>query len=122
MAQLLQDWHIDSDYALGNVIKNLFPNIKGHSVFLYKEGSQITSAEEAVLAQFPDKTSRREITDYILSSGYSHQSAYQIITTVLQNKIYVATDTEELYRRDCFNIDDEVLDNSAALPRKCFWE
>lgn len=110
MSKILRNNNIHTHYVLGNVVKTLFPDIKGHIVFLYKEGSEIKTGEDAVLHRYPEKTSRREILDFITDLGYSEAMASQILSGLLQQRVYVEIDTEELIKNDSLKLGEEVTD------------
>ncbi|MDN4606616.1 sigma factor-like helix-turn-helix DNA-binding protein [Sporosarcina highlanderae] len=120
MSIFLNKHEINSDYVLGNLLKKLFPEIKGHTVFLYREDSKITSAEEALLSRFTEVTSRQEISDFLGELGYSLASIGQLTSLVLQKRLYVPIDTEDLLRRDKLLLESSVLEAVQAFLEKEF--
>lgn len=111
MSVFLQDHEIQTDYVLGSVIKKLIPSIKGHTVFLYDERSEVTSFDEAIKIQFPEQTTRKEISDYILSYGYSTAAAYQMLHALIKKRDYVWIDTDKLFNRSSLGIDQETKES-----------
>lgn len=108
MSAFLQAHEIQTDYVLGSLIKKLIPNIKGHTVFLNEEQSEITSFEEAITKRFPKQTTRKEIVEYILEYGYSTAAASQMLYSLFRKNNYVSIDTDQLYNRSNLEISDEA--------------
>lgn len=108
MNLILKKYNIHSHSDLIQIIKKLNSSIKGHSNFVYQENSLIDSLEKFLIIEFPTLTSRKEINDFILSKGYSEQTAQGTLRGLIINRNFIDIDRSHIANRKAIYFDTTI--------------
>lgn len=112
LATLISDKGIDSKVKLASIIKVLKPNLKGHTNFMYEEGSSITTFEEVALQRFDRETTRKELQEFAREHGYEVAMGANLVVRVLdQEKSFIEIDYDQLYPTHLLNLPDDVIED-----------
>lgn len=106
---LLREKGIDDPSKLTAIIKLLYPAVKGHTNFLYIEGSEFDSFEKVIEHHFDGETSRQEIKDFTMEFGYKHMMASVFLRRLFEEGTYVEIDLDVLYPGKKLEIGEEEL-------------
>ena len=115
LAPLISKKGIDDSWKLSSVLKILMPELKGHSNFLYVEGSEVTSFEEVMIKQFDRETTRKELLTFAIENGYKEMMANNLLKKLLDQRIFVEIDLGKLYPNSKLNVSEETLKELVGL-------
>lgn len=109
LSVLLRDKGIDDPSKLTAIIKLLYPAVKGHTNFLYIEGSEFDSFEKVIENHFDRETSRQEIKDFTMEFGYKHMMASVFLKRLFEEGTFVEIDLDVLYPGKKLEIGEDEL-------------
>lgn len=109
--ELLVLFKISNHTILLNLIKNLLPNIRGHSNFMYIDSSPIDTLGKFLIKKFPMYTSRKEIINFLVEKGYSFQTADSTIRELLESRSFIESERNTLINRKAIKFDNEMQES-----------
>lgn len=109
LLDILHKYEIDSTSALSRILINLVEELNDTSNFLYLRNSPVKSIEILMSIEFPQKTSRKNITSFLEEKGYSNAKIQSIIRNLLSNKIFWEYDSEILLNREYLKINEKIF-------------
>jgi hypothetical protein len=108
-SSLLRKKGIDEAAKLSSLLKSFVPNVKGHSNFMYPEGSQFDSFEKVIMAQFDGETSREDLRQFAFEHGYKEMMATNFLKRLIEQGEYVEIDYDLLFPAKKLKIDESAL-------------
>lgn len=109
LSALLRNKRIDDSSKLTAIIKLLYPNVKGHTNFLYVEGSEFDSFEKVIESHFEGETTRQNIRDFAMEYGYKHMMASVFLKRLLEQGVFVEIDLDVLFPGKKLEVEEEAL-------------
>lgn len=103
---ILTKYKVTNFIVLSNLIKILIPTLKGHSNFLFNYNNSIDTLEKLLIHTFPQKTSRKELQNFILEKGYSAQTADGALRELLDTRTYIEIDSHSIVNRDAIEFNE----------------
>jgi Sigma-70, region 4 len=109
MSKVLKDLGIDEPNKIAAIVKYLLPKVKGHTNYLYIEGSGFETFDKVIKSKFTQETSRNEIKDFVKEYGYKEMMAAAVLKNLLEDKVYIEIDVDLLYPSKLLEIDSSAL-------------
>lgn len=118
LSVLLRNKGIDEPAKLPALIKIMIPNVKGHTNFLYLDGSKYDSIDKVIEEKFTEETSRQEIRDLLLEFGYKEMMVGNILKRVMEHGKFTEVDFNVLYPTKKIDITVDTLNEIKAFAEE----
>lgn len=115
---LLRNKGIDEPGKLPAIVKILIPTVKGHTNFLYLDGSKYNSIDKVIEDKFASETSRQEIRDFLLELGYKEMMVGNIMKRIINQGLFIDVDFNVLYPFKKLEVTDDVLQEIKAFSEE----
>ncbi|MCG1023454.1 sigma factor-like helix-turn-helix DNA-binding protein [Sutcliffiella horikoshii] len=109
LSQIISQKGVDDPWKLSSILKIIMPELRGHTNFIYMEGSTFTSIEEVVVHHFQEETARKELHTFVVEFGYKDVMASNILKRLLDRELFVEIDIDKLYPGNKFQISEDAV-------------
>ncbi|TDT72502.1 sigma-70-like protein [Hypnocyclicus thermotrophus] len=106
--KIIKNNNIENSFQLASIIKNIFTNIGGRTLFLYKLNSGITSIEKVIKNKFTEILLKEDLKFFLEEYGYKSGAIAQILGKLLKKEIFVEISREEIILKEKLNIPNDV--------------
>lgn len=116
--ELLQKNKIDDSNKLAAFIKTIFPDIKGHTNFLYQKTSEYSSIYDVIKDKFEGVIYRSDIYDFLDDLEYKGVSKNHVINQLIDRGDFVELSRDELIPASQFNLDEKIIKQVCEFVKK----